>query len=253
MEKISGVTLSTVWPKYNEKQRTTVLNQVAHITKELMDLSFPTFGSIYFDTCEVGTKCLVSNYPGFVIGRSSRFEGGPYDSFTDFIRRTVEDALKRVESNPSLYGKLVQLTPRVRQYILETINSPTKNELLNHTPICLTHGDFDFRNFLVDEEGQITAVLDWEFAGPCTMDEEWSESYSFLKEDEQAKKYFTAKLQEIGGKVPSDLPGAEERSRLTTLRERICPWWLSNYHPDQREEIDKTINEAVNDVIRLVN
>lgn len=41
----------------------------------------------------------------------------------------------------------------------------TKHALSGDHEIVSTHGDFAPRNILVDEEGYVTAILDWESAG----------------------------------------------------------------------------------------
>lgn len=254
MEKMTGQNLSIKWPLLNDEQKKKVLDQIAHITKQLMDLSFPSIGSLYLTSSKLDTlTCQIDTcQQDFVIGMSSRFNLGPFKSFSEFIQSTTEEALQRVEKNPNLYGQLAAVAPSVREYLSNIMKSPEKRDLLNSAIICLVHGDYDLRNFLVDDSGTITALLDWEFAATCTMEEEWTESYQFLKEDDLLKQYFTEKLKKIGGTVPSEISGFTERARLTTLRERVCPWWLTNYHPDQREQIEKDIKEAVNDVRNLM-
>lgn len=254
MEKMTGENLSTKWTQFTAEQKRLVLDQIAHITKQLMDLTFSKLGSLYLTSCQLASPtCQIDTcQPEFVIGVSSRFNLGPFPSFSEFIQSTIDDALQKVEQNPTLYGQLATLAPTVREYISSYVKSAENRDILNGAKISLVHGDYDLRNFLVNDRGTITALLDWEFAATCTMEEEWTESYSFLKEDDSLRLYFTEKLKQVGGTVPSDISGFSERSRLTLLRERVCPWWLTNYHADQREQIDKDINEAVKDVKRLI-
>jgi hypothetical protein len=248
MEKMTGENLSTVWTQLNMEQKRLVLDQIAGVTKQLMDLSFTKFGSLYRRDYSTGQSDTCQDE--FFVGVSSRFNSGPFDSFTEFIRSTIEDALQRVEQNPRVYGTLTAMVPKVREHLSGIVSSQQTRELLNSVAPSLTHGDYDLRNFLVDGT-TITALLDWEFAAPCTIDEEWTESYSFMNEDNSLKEYFIERLRQIGGTVPSDMRGASERTRLIALRERVCPWWLINYHPDQRARLEEDIAEAVRDVAKL--
>jgi serine/threonine protein kinase len=47
----------------------------------------------------------------------------------------------------------------------ETLRSARKLQSLQRPGIKFTHGDIKDHNILVDEEGHITGLLDWESAG----------------------------------------------------------------------------------------
>ncbi|KAJ5281664.1 hypothetical protein N7478_007036 [Penicillium angulare] len=79
-----------------------------------------------------------------ITGKYVSIEGGPFDSEQEFNKSILEDL------PPGL--------PVIYQHLAE-------NALTDGHEIVFTHSDFATRNILVDENCQVTAILDWEWAG----------------------------------------------------------------------------------------
>lgn len=78
-----------------------------------------------------------------IIGQIASIEGGPFDSEQEF--------------NEFILGDIVKSAPDLLRHY-------AKFALMDNHDIVFTHADFSPRNILV-EGGQVTAILDWEYAG----------------------------------------------------------------------------------------
>lgn len=95
-----------------------------------------------------------------IIGKFSSLEGGPFDSEQEF--------------NEFILGDMVRTAPGfLRHY--------TKHALSDDHEIVFTHRDFAPRNILVDEEGYVTAILDWESASWYPEYWEYIRAFRYLK------------------------------------------------------------------------
>jgi len=65
----------------------------------------------------------------------------------------------------------------------ETLRSARKLQSLQRPGVKFTHGDIKHHNILVDEEGHITGLLDWESAGWYPEFWEYTTALRFLPKD----------------------------------------------------------------------
>ncbi|KAL4790580.1 kinase-like protein [Aspergillus venezuelensis] len=79
-----------------------------------------------------------------IIGKRTSVEGGPFESEKKF--------------NEFILADIVRIAPDLLRHY-------AKHALLDTHEIVFTHGDLAPRNILVDDSGNVTAVLDWEYAG----------------------------------------------------------------------------------------
>lgn len=71
MERVSGVQLQQHWPYMNGLQRLECLQNLANLVKQMHDLEFPAYGSIYFNDGLVSSSNSVRLDTRFCIGPNS--------------------------------------------------------------------------------------------------------------------------------------------------------------------------------------
>jgi aminoglycoside phosphotransferase (APT) family kinase protein len=127
MDYMPGKPLDQVWDNMDPNQKLSIAQELHDYVAQLRDLKGDYIGAV-----DRGKA---------IIGRS--LEGGPFDSEKLFNEFILSDIVQKAPDLLRHYAK----------YALEE----------NHE-IVFTHADLAPRNILVDEEGHVTAILDWEDA-----------------------------------------------------------------------------------------
>lgn len=145
-----------------------IITQWTAIQAELATISFPQIGSI----------CENSKLGGPVLGRLSWADadglspGGPFNSAKDYHVAIGEAKLRRArelsKDGDSDTSTLRQLGPFVFLDIVR--NSSLFDDMHCQGPFSFNHMDLGTQNLLVDEEFNIIAVIDWEFAQSAPID-----------------------------------------------------------------------------------
>ncbi|KAJ5113261.1 hypothetical protein N7456_001795 [Penicillium angulare] len=130
MDYMPGKRLDKVWKTLNPDQKLSIAEQLRGYIVQLRTLKGTYIGGV-----DGGTA---------ITGKYVSIEGGPFDSEQDFNQWILEDLA------PDL--------PAIYQHF-------AKNALTDDHEIVFTHSDFATRNILVDGNSQVTAILDWEWAG----------------------------------------------------------------------------------------
>ncbi|KAF0683263.1 Aste57867_24695 [Aphanomyces stellatus] len=208
MEKMTGTMLETVWETAPPAMRAHIAAQVEAIHTTLQSHRFNQIGGWVFD----GTTPVLGKF----------FDGvGPYADEREWLTAAFEDAIAVAMSKPALES-LGHLVPRA------TAAMDAYLAALSPCPIVLFHGDFAFRNMLVDEEGTITAILDWEWCGAMPLWKEWT-CVSFG--DHHVYDFVPS------FKYPLDPTQLESRKHVDLMIHAFAPWQLGLESPEKDQEL----------------
>ncbi|KAL7790756.1 kinase-like protein [Trichoderma ceciliae] len=130
MDYVPGKSLDEAWGDLTPEQKLSTARQLRGYVSQLRSLKGDYIGALD------GGKA--------VIGRRVTLECGPFASERLFNGFLLED--------------IVGTAPKLMRHY-------ARHSLSDNHEIVFTHGDFAPRNILVDEEGRVTAILDWEEAG----------------------------------------------------------------------------------------
>jgi hypothetical protein len=68
MEYASGVQLHDLWPTMDTHQHMLVTKALAKAVTEMAKITFPAYGSLYFDSSAIGQQRKIDFTDGFVVG-----------------------------------------------------------------------------------------------------------------------------------------------------------------------------------------
>ncbi|KID73722.1 Aminoglycoside phosphotransferase, partial [Metarhizium brunneum ARSEF 3297] len=171
LERMPGRSVDGLYARLPEPARRRLVNRLVDVLVELHAHAFPHVGGLQLvggeggevvpgplleDTCwflpdaeaEFGTDVPVGA-PGAV---------GPYASHAEFVKGFVGAFVHAICVRERL-GWVRDLVPRLAAL------AGALPRLRLDTRMVLAHKDLHFGNVMVDEDGELTAVLDWEFAG----------------------------------------------------------------------------------------
>ncbi|KAI9653050.1 MAG: hypothetical protein M1831_006257 [Alyxoria varia] len=133
MDFVEGQSLDTVWEPYNDSEKNRVSSQLKQHIHDLRNIGCCSYiGSV--DHGPV-TDSILSNFP----------HKGPFDTEEDFNHAMIDAYQATV---PRRY---------IKNFLLGMI-AQKKHQ------IVFTHGDLRLQNIMV-KDGNIIAILDWEFSG----------------------------------------------------------------------------------------
>ncbi|KAI7780491.1 Altered inheritance of mitochondria protein 9 [Diaporthe eres] len=194
MEYAPGVQLHEIWPQMDSLQHMQCVQDLTLLVKELHDLTFPAYGSIYFDNDFIDTTHRIPLNSNFFIGPhcSSRYfpcypgdqrsygrrppNQGPWNTFDEFRRGLVDAGISRVpcEDPPAradFRGSVeanLELIARGAA-VLECLSRDPRIENLS-TPLLL-HPDLHKRNIFVDPENPTSITAESESDGDQSPEE----------------------------------------------------------------------------------
>ncbi|WEW59267.1 hypothetical protein PRK78_004736 [Emydomyces testavorans] len=139
MSRMPGVMLSQKWPHLTEPQREHILKDLEQILQQLREIHAPP--ATWIGAIDGGPAADVR-------ARHAEF-GGPFRTESDFGEWLIS-----------------LIHPESMQYrgpfYIDTLRNCLKK--YNHQ-LRFAHGDLGPHNILVSEEGRVSAIIDWEFAG----------------------------------------------------------------------------------------
>ncbi|KAJ9629844.1 hypothetical protein H2203_002226 [Taxawa tesnikishii (nom. ined.)] len=207
MNVIKGREIQSVWHEGNgvvplEGFRQHVLQSVANAMAELRHLHFPKAGALHFPNDEDGEPEIGNVWRPGSADREFGFEpedymSPPSDSSEVEIRKDLERWWNNECQEPISHGAMADMLKGIRMmYELILDQFPFKHvvDQAGGERFSLKPPDFDWQNILVDDEGNVTGFLDWDytvtvpaFMGWCIypywLMEDWQEEYSWPKEE----------------------------------------------------------------------
>ncbi|EEH17957.2 hypothetical protein PABG_00520 [Paracoccidioides brasiliensis Pb03] len=130
MDYMPGTPLEEAWETLTHDQRISATRQIGSYISQLRRLKGSFIGGL--------NRCQAT------VGRYDRVSCGPFDNEKDF--------------NEFLLSRIIKQAP-------STLRHYAKACLKENHDIIFSHGDLAPRNILVDQHGNITAIIDWEDAG----------------------------------------------------------------------------------------
>ncbi|RAL04168.1 uncharacterized protein BO80DRAFT_348561 [Aspergillus ibericus CBS 121593] len=191
MEHAAGIPLHKRWDQMAGDQRVKCIDAIYRKIKEVVNLRFPAFGSLYFANSPVcsdnkyavdeefciGTHCGTRYWDceGRANSNSNNLKPnrGPWANFDEFCDGLVDAGLSRlppvdseIESKPSYHGSVEThrfLLGSTRRLLRSMSGDP---RISSSTTPLLFHPDLHKRNIFVSEDDPsiITGIIDWQAA-----------------------------------------------------------------------------------------
>ncbi|ETW03144.1 hypothetical protein H310_05563 [Aphanomyces invadans] len=190
--------LDAVWDAANDDERAAIGAQIHKIHTELQNHRFDRIGGWIFDHPDNTTPVLGPFFEGY----------GPFNSEREWLQHKFDSQVLKATTNMALEA-LREYIPAATAIVKAYLSS------MSECPVVLFHGDFAFRNMLVDH-GVIVGILDWEWCGAMPMWKEWGD-VSFG--DRHVYDYVPSFVYPN----PAEL---DSRQRLFQLIEAFSPWQM---------------------------
>lgn len=211
LEKVTGISVDEVYDSLDNNIKYSLVCQLARFIDELHSNTWDFVGGLQLSPD--GTDVI----PGPVVDETfwqipdilkywspeesvaSLNATGPFKSYTEFLAESMDRYVYAIEIHSSLIF-MRDLIPRLQALVsLLRDENQTENLGLNKSRLVLAHKDMHFANIMFDPDtGQITGVLDWEFAGVVPASR-WNPVRAFLwngKRTPDAKKEHAA-MEEV--------------------------------------------------------
>ncbi|KAM0450946.1 hypothetical protein ACHAO4_006338 [Trichoderma viride] len=171
MEFMPGNSAYKRWRALSMSQKVALVQQVVDLQAQIFRHEFNDIGTLVVDESENSQEVC----PGEVIS-SMFFWGGHFDydiargpfrsshdwlaAYLEFLVQDQREALGQAEDEEDEEDINFALALTRRLINLLSKIFPTSERLLERTVIC--HDDLSLSNILVDDEGKVTAIIDWE-------------------------------------------------------------------------------------------
>lgn len=188
LSRCAGVTLSDIYDSLTQAQLDDICRQLIKFLVEIHRHSFGHIGGLVVDSDSgrIVPGPYLDEHFWFTPDIRKYFTteetletlnpGGPFTSYTDFTIALMEKYIHVAEVQKDLTF-MRQHIPRLRAFCKVL---PDFAAQLGDTQIRLAHRDLHFANMLYDQStGQITGVLDWEFASAVPF-QIWDPVRAFL-------------------------------------------------------------------------
>ena len=173
MEKMKGSQLD--WQNASSAEKTKVMDQLADVFLDLEKHPFPKAGSL--SGVDDNGQLVVNGLADAYYFRTPELCTGPFETLRSSLRGLVEHDLQMIESREHSCLSVDQYLSH--QWRLDMIPSMIQSGELSEGTFFLQHQDDKGDHILVDEDHNITAIIDWEFAtteskalafgSPCMM------------------------------------------------------------------------------------
>ena len=211
LECVTGRTLDLVWNELSQQQRKKVVDDLGRFVDQLRKMKPPIHEIV--GSATMGA-CFDQRF-----GREGRF--GPFytlDSFHEFIRRGhpiedfSEDELRRTHR-------------RAKPYELK-----------------FTHADLTPQNILVDENGRVSSILDWESAG--WYPEYWEYTQMHFATPKNMSDWLQA-MERVMTKYDDELVAEEALRKRYSSADYDCAWSFRrpSITPSELRKEKKEIND----------
>jgi hypothetical protein len=160
MEKLDGKPLPS-WPTIDVDKRKHVLAQFVEIFAELEKHPFPAIGSLRHPEDQSIGPLMIDQFADADEGHVKLL--GPFSTATEYRYETVRRQLELVLRGEAHHANAVD-SYLVHRYLLECVPWFTRQELGSGSAFYLKHMDDKGDHILVDDDFNITGIIDWEWA-----------------------------------------------------------------------------------------
>ncbi|CAG8403730.1 unnamed protein product [Penicillium salamii] len=235
MEHAAGISLQQKWPSMSGDQKVTCIDANYQKLKEMVDLSFPAYGSIYFSTTPWGSSKLPLDNDDFcpgphcgtrywACGDSRHYQHtasnqGPWSTIGAYSDGLINAGLSRIPPEDSQLRNRPMYQGSVREHLalLEhgraVLSAMSADSRFRDAAVpTLFHPDLHKRNIFVsqDDPSVITGIIDWQSS---------SIEPAFWYADE-APDFATGGASTIGDEGTDD-------SELCTKAHEVCTRFLT--------------------------
>jgi len=152
---------------------------------------------------------------------------GPFSSLFQWYKALLSNAIEQQKLNPKLISISV-----FNERVTGLLDDIEKNHLskLEDIPIVMFHGDFAFRNILVDNT-RLAGLVDWEYSGAFPIDIDWYNGWDIMRDGSEEDKIL---IKTEFDKTPLISPWKgikfyENRKLLFELLDNLSPWMVGLY------------------------
>ncbi|KAH8599529.1 kinase-like domain-containing protein [Bisporella sp. PMI_857] len=173
---VPGTPLSQLWMTYTSAEKTSIAHKIASIVLDLAEIRFPSIGGLD----PIGFSCAPT-VEGCKIFKGRRnfhrqecYDIGPYKSVEEYVRAYYDKEIYYYSNGviSDFDDDSIEEESQRNKWIAQLKERREKLERwkVRKEPFVLVHGDLHGRNILM-KDGEIAAVLDWEFAGSYPLSE----------------------------------------------------------------------------------
>ncbi|OAG44962.1 hypothetical protein AYO21_00924 [Fonsecaea monophora] len=190
MEHADGVQLHQIWPNMAGEQRIRCIKAIVQKIKEIANVEFPAYGSLYHATARLSSASKVPLNQDFCIGphcgamywncnpiepryyQNTKPNQGPWSDLGAYCDGLIDAGIARIPPDSDHQNRLrYQGSPSDHLHLLDSGRSVIKkmsedSRILNAAVPTLLHPDFHKRNIFVSEDDPtvVTGIIDWQSA-----------------------------------------------------------------------------------------
>ncbi|KAF5309253.1 hypothetical protein D9619_012694 [Psilocybe cf. subviscida] len=153
MERVKGKQLSHLWFNsdwFTPARRKTVFESLASSMSQLRTLTFPSIGCLDYNV-ESDTHFVIPILPSYSAPEGTETRG-PYHGTHAYLL----DQIARESASTPIAEHRASLA------VLRLFAGSLPDETLDGPPFVLSMPDFDYQNIFVDNEGNVTGLIDWD-------------------------------------------------------------------------------------------
>lgn len=219
LEKIPGHSVDKIYSQLSDGAKLKLICQLTDVLIELNKYEWKHVGGLQLSNTGEAVAGPVLEDTFWLVPDIAQLWGpdesietlnpkGPYSSHEGLVQGYLEVFIHAIETHQTLSWLLDDFNPRLRALVSRLPQLAG----LNDTRLVLAHKDLHFANVMATEDGTLTGILDWEFAGvvPALR---WDPVRAFL---------WNGSMDESAG---------PEKERMRQLFEKemkrrgVEPWW----------------------------
>ncbi|KAF5597812.1 hypothetical protein FPCIR_3388 [Fusarium pseudocircinatum] len=187
LSRLRGVTLSDIYHSLSDKQMNQIFDQLIDFLSQLQGHPWDGIGGLIVDDRgEVQLGPVVDETFWQVPDIKAHWPEGetvatlnigePFKTYVDYMIGYVTKYMRLIKTHEKL-AFMRDIIPRLDAFVAALPNHANE---LNNVKLRLAHKDLHFANMMLDPStGEITGILDWEFAGIVPYPQ-WNPRSSFL-------------------------------------------------------------------------
>ncbi|TCD67816.1 hypothetical protein EIP91_011878 [Steccherinum ochraceum] len=186
ISRMVGQALDVAWPQLSYDARVRVIQEYARVTSKLLQCQFPLIGSLHFGTDDSPIVLGDVSLRKMCADIRAEYEDyaswkGPWQDAAQWLKASLEDELQFMTkdslkcqswNDQVLVLDIDTIWPIAQRIIPELLNKWTPlvaSDKWSKGPFYLGHADLSFANVMVDKDGSITGVVDWEMSSTMPL------------------------------------------------------------------------------------